>query len=440
VKNLLSKILNNDSLAAKIAKNAITLSSGAFFTQLISFGFSPIITRLYGAAEYGLYSVWVSFTSFFVAVSTMAYPLAIVLPKQRDDALRLLLLSVGILVGLVFFLTLLASAGILGLWTPKIKNYIYMTPVFVLFDGLAFALTHWMVRGSRYADIAKIQVICVVCSGTTKVLLGAFTQAVAINLIIGNVVSSFAMFSLSYWVFMRESKTKSTNLPPISALVNVQTIKGLAGLYYQFPIYRAPQLLVLSLVMGLPVVVIASLFDSGAAGIYALADMVLRLPVLLLSKSIATVIYPELGKLDEKKGGLQKAIVKTSVVMILVAIPIFGTLYLLAPSLFELVFGVDWRVAGEVAKVIIFLYIVEFVSQPALMSLAVINAQMQHLLFEIVNLICRLIALYLVWKLEAGYLEALELMTLVGTLVASIFLFWVIFIANHPGSGLRRRI
>src|SRR5690606_1762083 len=69
---------------------------------------------------------------------------------------------------------------------------------------------------------------------------------------------------------------------------------ALARRYRDFPLFRAPQLLLNSASLGLPVVLLAAFFGPSVAGQYSLAWSLLFAPVLLAGRAVSSVLYPKI--------------------------------------------------------------------------------------------------------------------------------------------------
>jgi O-antigen/teichoic acid export membrane protein len=76
------RILEADTLK----KNVLKLASGTLISQIITLLAAPIITRLYGAENYGIVLIFTSISTIFIPLSSMRYELSIVLPRKKSEA------------------------------------------------------------------------------------------------------------------------------------------------------------------------------------------------------------------------------------------------------------------------------------------------------------------------------------------------------------------
>ncbi|HHD81525.1 MAG TPA: hypothetical protein ENK99_08095, partial [Campylobacterales bacterium] len=87
----------------------MTLMSGTLMAQIVSFGFIPILTRLYNPTEFGLYSLFFALATMIGMVSSGNYAQAIMLPKSDRDAQALVFLSILVTITIVVLLTVVLS-------------------------------------------------------------------------------------------------------------------------------------------------------------------------------------------------------------------------------------------------------------------------------------------------------------------------------------------
>ena len=77
-------------------KHAATLVSGTVVAQLILIAVQLVIRRMYSADDFGAFSLYMSIVSILVVIVTMRYELAVVLPKEEETSVSILLGGSGI--------------------------------------------------------------------------------------------------------------------------------------------------------------------------------------------------------------------------------------------------------------------------------------------------------------------------------------------------------
>src|SRR5690606_33907739 len=74
------------------------------------------------------------------------------------------------------------------------------------------------------------------------------------------------------------------------------SLAEVARRYRDFPLFRAPQVLVNAASQSLPVVLLAAFFGPATAGFYTLCRTVLGVPSQLIGSSVGDVFYPRIAE------------------------------------------------------------------------------------------------------------------------------------------------
>ena len=114
------------TLKGKFARNLLTLGFGTIIAQLIPILASPLLTRLYSPDEFGLFANFLGILSILLVFYTGKFDLAVILPKQDNEAINIAFLSFFLIVcltviTLIFFL-LLGEKVVSILNIPELSN------------------------------------------------------------------------------------------------------------------------------------------------------------------------------------------------------------------------------------------------------------------------------------------------------------------------------
>src|SRR5690625_1853242 len=113
-------------------KNVTVLMSGSVIAQGLAFAVSPILTRIYDPNAFGQLGLFIAVVSVVFVSASAKYELAILLPKEDEDAVNILTLSIGIVllvVTLSFLVVLLWRDHIAELMSsPKLSSLLWWAP------------------------------------------------------------------------------------------------------------------------------------------------------------------------------------------------------------------------------------------------------------------------------------------------------------------------
>jgi len=89
-KNIFNKI---SSSKQSFTKAVLTLITGSSIAQLVSFAVSPLLTRLYAPEDFGVFQIFSSISGIAGVIATGRLEMAIMLPKERQNAINIFILS-----------------------------------------------------------------------------------------------------------------------------------------------------------------------------------------------------------------------------------------------------------------------------------------------------------------------------------------------------------
>ena len=192
-----------------------------------------------------------------------------------------------------------------------------------------------------------------------------------------------------------------------------------------------PSTLANSLAVNLTSILISAMYTISGVGFYSLANRILGMPGTLIGKSVSNVYYKEAHDQRKKFGHAKEVFVSTLKKLLLIAIPMTITIFLLAEWLFAFVFGEEWRIAGQYAKIIMPLVGIRFVLAPISVSLSVFERQKISLFWQLGLLFLSLVIFGTTWHLGWDIESFLILMT---SVLSGYYLFFI-FILYRVVSG-----
>ncbi|KAA6184826.1 oligosaccharide flippase family protein [Thiohalocapsa marina] len=363
------------------ARGVSVLVGGTAGAQLLTILAAPLLTRLYGPEDFGLVAVYGSLLALIGVISSLRYELAIPLPEDDGEAANVAALSlilVGIMTLLTGVLVLLLQqpiAEVLGV--PQLAPYLWLLPVGVLLGGAYNVFNYWSVRTKRFSTIAE-----------TKIRQSLTSIAIQF--------AAFKLGGLGLLLAQVAGQSVGTTRLARPALasagfkqVSWQGIVTAAGRYRRFPAFTTWSGLVNTAGQQLPPVMFAAFFTVAAAGLYALTHRILMLPATFLGQAIGTVFFSHAA--DAKRDGtigimyrhLQDKLVQ-------IGLPPAAIIMVSGPFLFSIVFGDEWRVAGEFAQWLAVGIFAGFVASPLSQVFTVTEKQEVGLILQIILFLLRL--------------------------------------------------
>ena len=147
-------------------------------------------------------------------------------------------------------------------------------------------------------------------------------------------------------------------------------------------------------------IIISSVYSIVTLGYYSLVQRILGLPSSLIGASIGKVFFSEANQEKRMSGNVINSFKYTIFKLIIIGVPIFGLLYVTVEYFFAFVFGEEWRIAGEYAKIIIPFYFIQFIVSAISVVEAVMEKQNIDLIFNISLLLISLIVIFISMNLS----------------------------------------
>jgi O-antigen/teichoic acid export membrane protein len=404
------------SLSKKpFVRNVAMVATGTAAAQAISMAFSPIITRVYGPEAFGVLGVFMSIVAILTPIAALSYPMAIVLPKNDADARGLVRLSIYIAAVVSVLAALIISVFkqplVSLLEIESIVEFLYLIPLVMFFSVILAVLQQWLIRTKKFRITAKVAVAQAFLLNSAKAGFGWFNPAAAVLIVItasGSILQSVMLF-----LGIRKGKEEQHIIENKQAV----DIRGLAKRHKDFPLFRSPQIFINSVSMGLPVLMLTSLFGPAYAGFYALSKTVLLMPTQLIGKSVGDVFYPRIAEAANTGENLTKLITKATLLLAAASFIPFAIIIAFGPFLFGFVFGDEWVMAGEYARWLALWFYCSLLNKPSVASIPVLDLQGKFLIFEIISVMARAAALGVGFYYFQSDYHAIILFSLAGLMV-----------------------
>ncbi|PRY82673.1 lipopolysaccharide biosynthesis protein [Alkalibacterium olivapovliticus] len=413
-------------------KNILIMTTGAVAAQLVSFLLQPVITRIYGPEGYGLLGVFMAIVGLLAPISTLTYPIAIVLPSNDNEARGIVHLSLLISTIITIFTGLILiffNKIIIEMFSlEQIAPFLYLVPIFVLLAGVLQVTEQWLIRKKKFLISAKVKFYHALILNGSKVMIGLYQPVAAVLIIIsvfGNGLKAILMIRFSKINFHYKINYKDNVFHDFSKLKKV----GLK--YNDFPLYRAPQVFLYSISQSLPILILTSFFGPASAGFYSIGKTVLVVPTSLLGKSVSDVFYPRISDAAKNGENITKLIKKAIVGLSVVGCIPFGLVIVFGPQLFGFVFGAEWIVAGEYARWMALGVFFEFINKPCVNSLPVLAAQRFHLIYTALELILRVGLLLLGYYWYSSDVIAVAFYSVSGAILNIILMISTLYLSKR---------
>ncbi len=170
-------------------RNVLLVMSGSAIAQAVGLTLCPVISRLFAPADFGVFGSFSAATGVVLAVVTLDYAQAVMLPKRREEAGQMFLLSCLVTLGMTVLCLLacvLLPGRLLGLLRSQNHWLLVFFVLAVLAGDLNACFQAWCVRVRAFKHTSASQVVRGVASNGLHVAFGSLHTG-AIGLIVSSV-------------------------------------------------------------------------------------------------------------------------------------------------------------------------------------------------------------------------------------------------------------
>ncbi|ACD95220.1 lipopolysaccharide biosynthesis protein [Trichlorobacter lovleyi] len=403
---------------SEFARNVITLMTGTTIAQIIPIAISPILSRLYSPADFGLFAFYMSIVGIISVIATGRYEMAIMMPsKDEDDEVIIIVFVATVMMMLVtlicFVLFVVFNKQVASMLNrPEISGWLYIAPFSVIITGLYQTLNYLLIRQSKFKQLSINKVCFSAISGPSQVGLGLLGFGA-----LGMLASNIGAYLITIWMIFRSSEIRGFFKPCGRKQAEYIAIK-----YIRYPKYDIPAILINIVSNQLPLLAMGKYLGLGLLGNYSLMNKIVMAPIGLISNSILDVFKQRATEDYLKHGNCKDIYIKVFFKLLMLGAVPTCILAFFAPAIFSFVFGNQWRDAGVIAQILAPSYLLNFLVNPLSYTFQVTQRQNLNLFFNVLFFVMMTSAVVLGVK-ENNHFRFIFYISVVQCVNYSIYLY-----------------
>lgn len=330
-----------------LLRATLMLGGVTMATQCVGVLLSPVYSRLYTPADYGVFSVYTSILSIATTVGSLCYETGIPVGKDNREAVGLTGISILIVIFVTFGVTvsvgLRSLLGVEGLGS-QLGSYFWLVPVGIVGTGVYRAVRYWALRCKDMGAIGRTSISQLIGSNVIMLSFGIFYPTPMGLMLAGIVGCSAGMWGLA----------RRTDLIPQMraehwAGLTRKSLWELAKKYRRLPLVCTPSTLLNSLGLYLPGIMLAPYFGAEFAGQFFMALKIIGIPMSLIGGAISQVFFSGAAAVArerplELEKFFNRVFLRSAACSVLILLA-----GMVSPWLVPLALGKQWQQAGEIA-------------------------------------------------------------------------------------------
>lgn len=401
----------------------LKLFSGSTISQIIAFGFSPILYRLYEKNDYGIFGYYVALVTVLGSFSSLQYLQAIFLEEKESDSKSIVWLN-----RVVNFLVSLVCLSVVWIFnepisqmlkSPDLGAWLYLLPFSLFFMGQNEIYRVWSSRKKKFKLLAENSIITAITVPVFSISFGIWKSG-PMGLFVGYLLSQLIPALVLEYRIPREERVLWSDF-------NLVKIKEFAWKYRKFPKINLPSDIINRLSNQIPVFMLGQFGVVSGIAIYGLCARILSLPSQVISSAIGE-IFRQRASLDYlQKGSFNFIFLQTLKLTGGISFVIILGVLILGPWFFGFIYGEQWVEAGDLSRYLILFFMVKFIVSP--LSFTVVIKQKLNLgLFK--NIVTFLLVSFVFYFgfniLNLNYFNVLSLFALVYAFI-DVFYLMILF-------------
>ena len=325
--------------------------TGTTIAQAIPIALSPVLTRFYSPEDFGVLALYLAICGMISTVASARYELAIVLPDEEESAVNIVALAIGlatVVSTILFIMVAIFNVQITALLgKEEISNWLYFIPFSILLTAIYQSLNYWANRKSQYRRMAGSRIVQSLGVGGGQLgggWAGAGSAGLIAGSLIGQVLATAQLATMTLWGKGGERKLLRT--------ISRRHCREMALRYINHPKYLVVSHGISSTYAQIPVFFISKFYSLAGTGHFSLAAKMVDLPSNLIAAAIGDVFRQRAAEDFRKYGKFNRVLEMTVARTALLGLPFFLCFFFFSNDIFAFVFGENWRIAGDYARIL----------------------------------------------------------------------------------------
>ena len=373
--------------SSTFVRNIALLTSGTIVAQSINIVATPILSRVYSPADFGLVAVYTAVVAICATLITLRYELRVLLPDRDSEAKSIVALALvlAMVLGgiLALFATTMPDTVRIWLGLHELKNWLTVAVLAAIGTAIIGVVTNWFNRRGEYKKMAGLRIAQAVIAVIFGIVFGLMSMHN--GMLYAQVIT--LVLSLSMFLYFGYSS--------LADKTSKQSLLMAARNHCRAPVYMLPTAVLDVFTLQLPFILISYWFSREATGQYRMAWTLLGLPSGLVGGAIAQVFYQRFSHVWPNGAAAKTLLVETWKMLGFLGIVPLIIVVLFGKEMFIFVLGDAWSEAGSMAAILAPMFFVSLIHSPTSTTFVVMGLESKLLLFGIAVLIYRPFCLYL---------------------------------------------
>lgn len=376
VKRRTSSLLNSFRRLGAFQFHMLVQALGTSFSQVILVLIAPLLSRLFGPEEFGVYGLVLSISTLLAIVVTLRVDHGIIVSPTNEQAKNVAILALA----MAFLGSVVCSLGgtlvvslLYGFDKTQLLVWSFFAPLVAFLTAANRTLTLYNNRLHLFSLVSYARLMQSGFFALASVLLGYLSvgsHGLIYGLIVGNLV----------YVLMLARHVLPVHRPRRSSVIEIFRTNR------DFMKFSLPADLVNTLASRMPFLLFPAFFGLQETGFLSLAYQVIATPSRFVGKAIGEVFYSHSAREFETTGTCWQSAKKVAWILGFIGLPGFSILLVFAEPLFALVFGSQWITSAHYTQILTPMLFINFFVSPISVVFYITGRQRDDFVWQVVFL------------------------------------------------------
>ena len=343
-------------LESELIRNATILISGTVIAQVIPVLLQPFLRRFFSPEAFGTYSVYLSLVAMIAVITSLRYDDAVVLPKEDSDSANVLFLSLlfNFFINLALFLIIVFFGRkliiLLNIPSELPVSILYLIPLSVFLLNTYQSFNYWLIRQKKYYAVTSNKLVRRGTEGLSLVIFAVLRYPK--GLIYSDIFGQVANAAVTIFNSIRSGfKISSFNRSAMGSVLRE---------YSDFPKYNLIPAFMSACSYYLPTILINKYYSPEMTGYFDLSKLLLSIPLAFIATSVSNVLLQRISERFSKNESFVNDLKPLFYIVLLICIVELAAILLFSREIFDIAFGKNWRVSGEISRIMVWSFTLNF--------------------------------------------------------------------------------
>lgn len=318
-----------NEVKAKSSRGIKWVGIAEVFIRIFQWSTTVALARVLTPQDMGLIGLMLVFTQFAYVLFAFGFSTALIQKKETTALHFSSTFGIYLVSAFIYILILVLAAEPTARFynLPILESLLYwLAPLFLLYalNAMPRILLQKQMHFKKFGILQIISVLAYGIVTLAALYLGSGIWSFVYGLLAEQIILTILLNIFAWWrPSLKFDKKIFKEIVKFSG--NVLSTRIIA--YFS---------------ANLPALVIGKLIGATALGYYNLAYQLVEFPVQRVSKNILRVMFPAFSKLQDDEEGYKKLYQTTVYYLVLILLPVFVGLILIAPQVVEFIYGEKW--------------------------------------------------------------------------------------------------